>query len=55
MHVWKKDERFNWDYCELCHVVRRIDDKNRPCKGKYKLRPFEEQLNSWQANDKTHS
>lgn len=32
---WKEDR---FQCCRICGIVRRIDDKHLPCKGKPKLR-----------------
>jgi len=43
--VWAKhpDASRDYQYCKLCGVCRRADDKNSPCRGKVKitLRDFE--------------
>ena len=43
-HLWRKDAKTGWEYCRLCLVIRRADDKNKPCKGVVKLRPPEKPM-----------
>jgi len=33
-HIWMVSERYSWEFCEHCGIVRRADDKNKLCKGK---------------------
>jgi len=42
-HLWVKNDRFPWEYCQLCGVVRRADDKNRACR-EVRMRPMEQPL-----------
>lgn len=40
-HIWTTDMRWTWQFCKVCGIVRRADEKNKPCKGPTKLRPME--------------
>lgn len=33
-HKWIKPEWLDWQSCLACGIVRRGDDKNKPCPGK---------------------
>lgn len=41
LHVWFKPKFMNYECCKLCGVVRRKDNKNKPCRGPVKMRPPE--------------
>ncbi len=32
-HQWVVSKYAKWQYCKLCGIVRRADDKNKPCSG----------------------
>lgn len=41
-HAWREANALvKWPHCGLCGIIRRHDDKNKPCKGvaKITLRP----------------
>lgn len=40
-HEWALFIGWGGMYCKVCGIVRRRDDKNKPCKGPTKLRPLE--------------
>lgn len=41
-HDWFKPDFLEYECCRKCGIVRRRDDKNKPCKGVVKLRPLEQ-------------
>lgn len=36
-HAWFKFKDDNFDCCARCGIIRRKDDKNKPCPGKVKI------------------
>lgn len=32
-HAWMQREQDRWPFCRWCGIVRRADDKNKPCRG----------------------
>lgn len=36
-HAWFKFKDDNFDCCAKCGIIRRKDDKNKPCPGKVKI------------------
>ena len=43
-HDWVrqyKSLREDYEWCVVCGIVRRHDDKNKPCRGPARLRPIE--------------
>lgn len=36
-HAWFKFKDDNFDCCAKCGIIRRKDDKNKPCPGKVKV------------------
>lgn len=36
-HAWFKFQDDKFDCCAWCGVIRRSDDKNKPCPGKVKV------------------
>lgn len=37
-HLWGKWlPSQEWESCYICNIVRRADDKNKPCKGPVRL------------------
>lgn len=43
-HDWKYCKGNKWQFCTLCGVIRRSDDKNKPCKGSVKMRKMEKPI-----------
>jgi hypothetical protein len=38
-HVWTWLDKYMLIACKTCGIVRRWDDKNKPCKGPARVRP----------------
>ena len=37
-HQWvEANDLVKWPHCAVCGIIRRHDDKNKPCKGAAKL------------------
>lgn len=41
-HIWGRYKSDGYESCRNCMMVRRHDKKNSPCRGKVKLRKFED-------------
>lgn len=38
-HEWVRFDGFTYDVCGICGVVRRADDRNKPCRGTVRVVP----------------
>lgn len=36
-HLWTRDTRNDWEFCKLCTIIKRADNKNKSCQGRLRI------------------